>query len=330
MSANLISVAIGTETSGSIISPSVANGVVGLKPTVGLVSRSGIIPVAHSQDTAGPITRTVADAAIVLTAIAGSDPRDPATTNADKNRVKDYTAYLDRNGLKGARIGLVTLPPRVEFQEVYNAFWQPLFATLKDAGATVVPVKFPDFGKDQVDRTALLAYEFKTDLRNYLAERGGKYRTIDDLIKFNEENKDREMPYFGQELFTRTQSMGELTDQAYLDLVAKSHRQSRDEGIDALLKANALDALAGPSGNMTVVAAAAGYPSIVVPVGLLKIPAMPALGEAPARNATSVLAGMMFVGTAWSEPKIIRYAYAFEQMTKGRLVPQFMPTMPTA
>jgi amidase len=325
VSANLTAVAIGTETSGSIISPSVVNGVVGLKPTVGLVSRSGIIPVAHSQDTAGPITRTVADAAIVLTAIAGSDPRDPATIAADKNRVKDYAKFLDRNGLKGARLGLVTSPQRTGLQEAYDAFWQPLFTKLRDGGATVVQVKFPDFGKDQVDVRSLLAYEFKTDLRNYLAERGGKYRTIDDLIKFNEENKDREMPYFGQELFTKTQSMGELTDQAYLDLIAKSHRQSRDEGIDALLKANSLDALAGPNGTMTLSAAAAGYPSMVVPVGMRDIPAAPASGQAPATKATTALASMMFVGTAWSEPKIIKYAYAFEQMTKGRLVPQFIP-----
>jgi amidase len=331
VSANLIPVAIGTETSGSIISPSVINGDVGIKPTVGLVSRAGIIPISHSQDTAGPITRTVTDAAIVLSAIAGSDPRDPATADADKKRARDYTRFLDRNSLKGARLGLVnTLPQRPALVESYNAFWNPLFQIMRDAGATLVDVKFPDFGKDAADGTALLKYEFKADLNKYLAERGGKYTTLADLIKFNEENKDREMPFFGQELFTQSQAMGDLTDQAYLDLLAKRHKQTRDLGIDALLSQNKVDALVGPFGVMVGIAAGAGYPSLTVPAGIRDIPAAPAQGNFPAGNASKSLAGMMFVGTAWDEPKIIKYGYAFEQLTKRRVTPQFIEKMPTS
>jgi amidase len=331
VSANLTAVAIGTETSGSIISPAVTNGVVGLKPTVGLVSRSGIIPISHSQDTAGPITRTVTDAAIVLNAISGKDKLDPATAEADKRRAKDYTKFLDVNGLRGARIGLISTPPqRPAFLKAYNEFWNPLFAKLRDSGATVVDVKFPDFGKEQVDRTTILKYEFKADLNRYLAQRGGKYRTLEDLIRFNEENKDKEMPYFGQELFTQTQAMGDLTDKAYLDLIEKSHRQTRDEGIDALLSKNNLDALAGPYGILVGVAAGAGYPSIVVPMGMREIPSSPVAGTAPATKSSVNFPGMMFVGTAWSEPKILKYAFAFEQMTKRRVVPQFIDKMPTS
>lgn len=331
VSANLTAVAIGTETSGSIISPSVINGVVGLKPTVGLVSRSGIIPISHSQDTAGPITRTVADAAIVLTAVAGTDKNDTATADADKKRAKDYTKFLDANGLKGARLGLVNTPPRrSELLAAHNAFWEPLLQKLRDSGATLLDIKFPDFGKEQVDRSTILKYEFKADLNKYLAERGGKYRTLEDLIKFNEENKDKEMPYFGQELFTQSQAMADLTDKNYLDLLARSHRQTRDDGIDALLTKNNLDALVGPYGVMVGIAAGAGYPSITVPVGIRDIPAAAASGEIPASKAAKALSGMMFVGTAWAEPTIIKYAYAFEQITKGRVTPQFIEKMPTS
>ena len=331
VSANLIPVAIGTETSGSIISPSVINGDVGIKPTVGLVSRAGIIPISHSQDTAGPITRSVTDAAIVLTAIAGSDPRDPATVDADKKRARDYTKFLDKNSLKGARLGLVnTLPQRPTMLTSYNAFWDPLFQQMRDAGATLVDVKFPDFGKDAADGTAILKYEFKADLNKYLAERGGRYTTLADLIKFNEENKDKEMPFFGQELFTQSQAMGDLTDPVYLDTLAKRHKQTRELGIDALLSQNKLDALVGPFGVMVGIAAGAGYPSLTVPVGIREIPAAPASGNIPASNASKALAGMMFVGTAWDEPKIIRYGYALEQLTRRRVTPQFIEKMPTS
>lgn len=333
VSANLVPVAIGSETNGSIISPSVTNGIVGIKPTVGLVSRSGIVPISHSQDTAGPMARTVTDAAIVLTQIAGTDKNDPATADADKRRAKDYTKFLDPNGLKGARLGLVTFPPqRPPVLEAWKAFYEPMIQKLRDAGATLVEVKFPDFGQTAgADRLAVLEYEFKADLNKYLAARGGPNKTLADLIKFNEENKDRELQIFGQELFTQSQAKGDLTDKAYLDALAKVHKQTREDGIDALLATNKLDALVGPtSGQAWGIAAVAGYPSITVPVGIRSVPGFAASGNFPATTPSKQLAGMFFFGTAWSEPSLIKFAYAFEQMTKGRIAPQFIDKMPTS
>ena len=329
VSANLTAVAIGTETSGSIISPAVTNGVVGLKPTVGLVSRSGIIPISHSQDTAGPMTRSVADAAIVLSAIAGTDKNDPATIEADKRKAKDYTKFLDRDGLKGARLGLLTSPPPQRNLDAWKAYWEPFFEKLRQAGATVVDVKFPDISQTfGADRMALMQFEFKANLNKYLADRGGKYKTLEDLIKFNLENKDKELSKFGQELFIESQARADLTDKSYLDAVARLHKQTREDGIDTVLTQNKLDALVGPFSELVGVAAIAGYPSILVPLGLRDMPAVPASGNLPASPALTRTTGMLFVGTAWSETKLIRYAYAFEQMTKGRVTPQFLPTFP--
>ncbi len=331
VSANLTPVAIGSETNGSIISPSLTNGIVGIKPTVGLVSRAGIIPISHSQDTAGPMARTVSDAAIVLTQIAGTDPNDAATVEADKRKAKDYTRFLDKDGLKGARLGLVTFQPqRPQLLEAWKAFYEPFIQKLRDAGATVVDVKFPDFGQGAgTDRTNVLLYEFKSDIAKYLAARGGQHKTLADLIKFNEDDKDRELQIFGQELFIQSQAKGDLTDKAYIDALAKVRKQTRYDGIDALLTANKLDALVGPtSGQAWGIAAVAGYPSITVPLGLRNIPAVAAAGNAPAIAATVQPAGMFFFGTAWSEPTLIKYAYAFEQMTKARVTPQFLPTIP--
>jgi amidase len=329
VSANLAVAAVGTETNGSIICPSVTNGVVGIKPTVGLVSRSGIIPIAHTQDTAGPMTRTVADAAIMLNAMAGTDKNDPATAEADKRRAKDYTKFLDPQGLKGARLGLVTFPPQRN-TDVWKAFYQPFFDKMRDAGATLIEVKFPDFGQTAgADRTALLQFEFKADLNKYLAARGGKYKTLEELIKFNEENKDKEMPKFGQELFLQSQARGDLTDKTYLDILARLRKQTRDDGIDALLAKEKLDALVGPTaGQAWSIAAVAGYPSITVPLGQREVPAAPAQGDLPATQPTVQSTGMFFFGTAWSEPKLLEFAYAFEQLTRGRVVPQFLPTIP--
>ena len=322
-------VAIGSETNGSIISPSVTNGIVGIKPTVGLVSRSGIIPISHSQDTAGPMARTVADAAIVLTQIAGTDKNDPATADADKRRAKDYTKSLDPNGLKGARLGLITFPPqRPVMLDAWKAFYEPFIKKLSDLGATLVEVKFPDFGKTAGDdRLAVLEYEFKADIAKYLTNRGGTHKTLADLIKFNDENKDRELQIFGQELFIQSQAKGDLTDKVYTDALANVHKQTREDGIDKLIAAGKLDALVGPtSGQAWGIAAVAGYPSITVPLGLREIPAAPAAGDIPASNPSSSTAGMFFFGSAWSEAKLIKYAYAFEQATKARVVPQFLPT----
>jgi amidase len=311
VSANLCAVAVGTETSGSIISPATTNGVVGLKPTVGLVSRSGIIPISHTQDTAGPIARSVTDAAILLGAMAGKDKSDPATSEADKKRSTDYTQFLDPNGLTGARLGLVMVPPR-QNPEPFKAFWQPIIDKLCEAGATLVDVTFPDYGPLQAERLNILEYEFKTDLNKYLAGRGSKYKTLEDLIKFNEDNKDKELQIFGQELFIESQKKGELTDKEYLDAIAKVHKAAREDGIDGILAKNNLDAFVGPVGLGVGLAAVAGYPSITVPVGLRE------------NNPT----GILFFGRAWSEPTLIKYAYAFEQRTKARVTPQFLPTYP--
>ncbi|MEP7214186.1 MAG: amidase [Acidobacteriota bacterium] len=311
VSANLSAAAVGTETNGSIICPAVTNGVVGIKPTLGLVSRSRIIPIAHTQDTAGPMARTVTDAAIMLGAMAGSDKNDPATAEADKRAAKDYTKFLDAGGLKSARLGvLMQYTTRPELK----AFYRPYLDTLRSAGATLVDVTFaPDYSKIATERTDVLLYEFKTDLNKYLAARGSKYKTLDDLIKFNEEAKEREMPKFGQELFLQSQAKGALTDKAYTDALAKIKRLTREEGIDAVIEKDNLDALVGPTtGTSWSIAAVAGYPYITVPVGLRENSAM----------------GFSFFGKAYSEPNLIKYAYAFEQKTKGRVVPQLQATYP--
>lgn len=311
VSANLAAAAVGTETNGSIICPAVTNGVVGIKPTLGLVSRSGIVPIAHTQDTAGPMARTVTDAAILLTAMAGRDKEDPITAESDKRAGKDYTKFLDVDGLKGARLGLVMqFTTRAETK----AFYEPFIQKLRDAGATLIDVTFtPDYTKIADDRLNVLLYEFRTDLNKYLAARGSKYKTLEDLIKFNDDNKDREMPKFGQELFIQAQSKGQLTDTAYTDALAKIKRLSREEGIDAVMAKDNLDALVGPTTGATwSIAAVAGYPYITVPVGL--------------RDNTP--SGFSFYGRPFTEPQLIKYAYAFEQLTKARVVPKFLPTYP--
>jgi amidase len=258
------------------------------------------------------MTRTVADAAFMLSALAGTDKMDADTREAAKRREKDYTKFLDAGGLKGARLGLVMFAPQ-QNADAFKAFYQPFIDKLRAAGATLIDVTFPDYRPMQADRTAVLQYEFKTDLNKYLATRGSKYKTLEDLIKFNDDNKDKELPKFGQEIFIESQKKGPLTDQAYLDALAKIKRSTREDGIDALLAKDKLDALVGPTvGQAWAIAAVAGYPSITVPVGL--------------RDNNP--AGMLFFGAAWSEPSLIKFAYAFEQVTKGRVTPQFLPTFP--
>lgn len=314
VSANLAAAAVGTETNGSVICPAVTNGVVGIKPTLGLVSRSGIIPIAHTQDTAGPMARNVTDAAIMLTAMAGADRNDPATAEAKQHAAKDYTKFLDPDGLKGARLGLVLQYLPRQNTDQFKAYYQPFIDALRNAGATLIDVTFaPDYSKLGDDRTSVLEYEFKTDLNKYLAARGAQHKTLEELIKFNNENKDREMPKFNQELFEQSQAKGDLTDKAYTEALAKIKRATREEGIDAVLAKDNLDALVGPTtGAAWSIAAVAGYPSITVPLGLRE----------------NSLTGMLFFGRAWSEPQLIKYAYAFEQKTKGRVAPQFLPTYP--
>nr|MBA3352874.1 amidase [Blastocatellia bacterium] len=272
---------------------------------------SGIIPIAHTQDTAGPMARTVTDAAIMLGAMVGRDKSDAITAAADKGGTNDYTKFLDMNGLKGARLGLVM---QYTTRAEVKAFYQPFVEALRSAGATLVDVTFtPDYSKIADDRTDVLKYEFKTDLNKYLAARGAKYKTLEELIKFNEENKDRELVKFGQELFIDSQKKGELTDKAYLDALARIKKATREDGIDAVVAKNNVDALVGPTtGTSWSIAAVAGYPYITVPVGLRGSSAM----------------GMSFFGKAFTDPQIIKFAYAFEQKTKARVTPQFLPIAP--
>lgn len=326
VSANLAAAAVGTETNGSIICPANTNGIVGIKPTLGLVSRTGIIPIAHTQDTAGPMTRTVADAAIMLGAMVGSDKQDAITIDGAKKAAKDYTKFLDPNGLKGARLGIVMqFTTRPELKAYYQAF----IDKIRDAGATLIEVTFtPDYSKISADRTSVLLYEFKTDLNKYLATRGSKYKTLEELIKFNDENKDKELPLFGQELFVQSQAKGDLTDKAYIDSLSKVKTAAREEGIDAVIAKDNLDALVGPTtGTSWAIAATAGYPYITVPLGLRESPAATNAAGNPVPASISAT-GMAFFGKAFSEPSLIKYAYAFEQITKGRVTPQFLPTFP--
>jgi amidase len=327
VAAGLCAAAIGTETNGSIISPSTVCGIVGLKPTVGLVSRAGIIPISRSQDTAGPMGRTVRDVAIVLGAIAGPDERDPDTAPAAEKTHKDYTQFLDAAGLKGARIGV----PRQMFRgngrarEVIEA----ALTALKDAGATLVdPVDPPGNGAGGPSYEVML-YEFKDGINRYLQSREGQfeYRTLADLIEFNKKHAENEMPHFGQEIFVAAQEKGPVTDKAYTDLVEKCRRMSRAEGIDKVMDQHKLDALVapagGPAGKTDLVygdrdvggsstpAAVAGYPNITVPAG----------------NVRGLPVGISFFGRAWSEPVLLRIAYAFEQLTKARKPPEFLQTV---
>lgn len=326
IAANLAAIGIGTETDGSIVCPSSVCGIVGLKPTLGLVSRTGIIPIAHSQDTAGPMTRTVADAATLLNALTAVDRRDSATAQNAKNAEKDYTRFLQKDGLKGAKIGVA----RQYFgnNSRIDKFMETHLQVLKDGGAALTDVNFPtlkEFGDAEYE---VLLYEFKADLNKYLAERRSPYKTLKDLIEFNEQNKDREMPYFGQEIFIQAQEKGDLEDRAYRLALLQSKVLTQDKGIDAIMKKDNLDAIIAPSNAPTwmidlvngdcgggyisssSLAAVSGYPNITVPAGYIN--------ELPV--------GVSFFGRAFSEPTLIKIAYSFEQATKARKKPKFLPT----
>jgi amidase len=310
VSANLAAVAIGTETNGSIICPATRNGIVGIKPTLGLISRSGIIPIAHTQDTAGPMARTVADAVVLLGVMIGRDKSDAITADSKKG-AKDYAKFLDADGLRGARIGVAR--QFLGNNETVKKIMENHFETLKTLGATLIDVTFPvDYSKLGDDRLAVLEYEFKADLNKYLAARGAKYKTLAELIKFNEENKTSEMPLFGQEIFEQSQAKGDLTDKTYLDALQKVKRSTREEGIDAVVTKDKLDGIVAPAGGATwSIAAVAGYPYITVPAGM---------------GADGLPVGIGFFGKAFTEPQLIKFAYAFEQKTKARKTPEFLPT----
>jgi amidase len=328
VSANLCAAAIGTETDGSIISPSTACGIVGLKPTLGLVSRSGIIPISASQDTAGPMARTVADAAALLSAIAGPDPKDIATEPAAEKAHKDYTQFLDASGLKGARIGVA----RQMFRRggVADAVYDKAIETLKAQGAELIdPANIPSWGKLGDAEFQVLLYEFKAGLNAYFASLGDKapVKSLADLIDFNNRNADKELIYFGQENLVRAEKNGPLTDEAYITARKKCVQLTRAEGIDAVMDQHRLDAVIAPSGGPAAktdliygdrsiggsssYAAVAGYPNITVPAG----------------HVFGLPVGLSFFGRAWSEPTLLKLAFAFEQATRARKPPKLLATV---
>ena len=329
VSANFAALAVGTETDGSIVCPASANGVVGIKPTVGLVSRAGIIPISHTQDTAGPLCRTVADAAALLTALAGADPRDPATAASAGHVEADYTSFLRKDGLRGARIG-VARAKFFGYSDVTDKLGEAAIGVLRREGAVVVdPADIPHAGAYDAAELDVLLYELKADLNAYLETLGPRApaRTLADVIAFNEREREREMPYFGQELFVQAEAKGPLTDAGYRKALATCGRLARAQGIDAVLAKHRLDALVAPTGNpawptdlvngdhftgsSSTPAAVARYPSISVPMGF----------------AWGLPVNLSFIGPAWSEPTLVRLAYAFEQITMHRKAPQFLPTL---
>jgi amidase len=330
--ASLCAITVGTETDGSIVSPSNNCGLVGLKPTLGLVSRTGIIPIAHSQDTAGPMTRTVSDAAILLTALSGFDPSDAATKGLAGKAPIDYAMFLDSKGLSGARIGV---PRKKLFGQnpAADAVAEAALAAMKREGAVIVdPADIATVGETDEAELEVLLYEFKADLTAYLASLGARtpYKTLEDLILFNQKNREAEMPFFAQEIFEKAQAKGPLSEKAYVDALAKNLRLSRAEGIDKTMDEHRLDCLVAPtSGPATLVdlvngdygpggssslPAIAGYPDITVPAG----------------SYFGLPVGLSFFGRAGSEPTLLKIAYAFEQTTKARKPPRFPATVDLA
>ena len=326
--ANLCAAAIGTETDGSVVCPASANSLVGIKPTVGLISRAGIIPIAHSQDTAGPMARTVRDAVILLGAMTGIDARDAETKKSSGKVQADYTRFLDKDGLRGMRLGVAR--KHFGFNDAVDKLMDEHIAQMKRLGAIVIdPADIPTSGKFDDSELEVLLYEFKAGLNAYLSKVVGNIpaRSLKELIAFNEKHREQEMPYFGQELFIRAEAKGPLTSKKYLAALQKNHLLTRGQGIDFIMKKNRLDALIAPTGGpawptdwingdhfkggYSSASAVAGYPHITVPAGYV----------------FGLPVGISFFGGAWSEPTLIRLAYAFEQATKARRPPEFLPPL---
>jgi amidase len=330
VAANLTAAAIGTETDGSIVSPASNSALVGIKPTVGLVSRTGIVPIAHSQDTAGPMTRTVADAAALLGAMTGADPDDIVTKDSTRRGARDYSAAIDVRGLEGARIGIIR-NRLFGYNAAADRIANQAIADMKSHGAVIVdPANIPTLGKFDDGELEVLLYEFKADLTKYLAWLGpaSPVHSLKDVIAFNEAHKDQEMPYFGQEIMEMAEKKGPLSDAKYKTALAANRQMARTLGIDAVMAKHRLDALVAPTGGPawlidlvngdggtasapgpSTVAAVAGYPHITVPAGFFR----------------GLPVGISFVGRAWSEPTLIKLAYAYEQATKHRKPPAFAP-----
>jgi amidase len=327
VSANLCVAGVGTETDGSVVCPSSANGLAGLKPTVGLVSRSGIIPISHSQDTAGPMARTVRDVAILLGAMAGADAEDSATAASQGKGFADYTKFLDPAALKGTRLGVAR--KYFGFNDAVDQLTETLIGAMKQAGAKIVdPADIPTFGKFDESELTVFYYELKADLAAYLARRGNTdVKSLKDVIEFNERNREREMPYFGQDIFVKSEQKGGLDSKEYLDALALNQRLTRAEGIDFIMDKFKLDALVAPTGGPAWItdlingdhsaggsssaAAVAGYPNINVTAGYL----------------WGLPVGISFFGRAWSEPTLLKIAYSFEQLTKARKKPRFLSSV---
>lgn len=327
--ANLAALTIGTETGGSIMCPSSINGIVGIKPTVGLWSRSGVIPISHSQDTAGPMCRTLRDAAVLLGPLTGVDPRDPATEASRGNAHDDYTQFLDPRGLEGARIGAARSFGGFSPEEW--ALFDDALAAMREGGAEVVdPANLPTPAWNDEQPLLVLEYEFKAGINAYLASLGpdAPVRTLAEIIDFNERNADREMPYFGQERLIASQARGPLTDPEYENAVRAIQQGAREDGIDALMDRHELDAIVAPTrsvawktdhivgdrldgGSSAGVAAIAGYPDVTVPMGFV----------------SGLPVGVSFFGRRWSEPTLLRIAYAYEQATNHRTLPTFATTL---
>jgi len=330
VSANLAAASLGTETDGSIVCPASATGIVGIKPTVGLTSRAGVVPISHSQDTVGPMCRTVADAAVVLGAMTGVDPRDPATRDSRGHHHRDYSQFLDPDGLHGARIGVAR--NLTGFSPETDEIFEAAVTAIRDAGATVVDPANLDSAAELDASGAefeVLLYEFKTDIRRYLATRSaGSPRTLKDLIEFNEAHAGRELRWFGQEIFELAQAKGPLTDPAYRQALRTGRRLARAEGLDKVLGEHNLNAIVAPTGSpawptdlvngdhflggSSSVAAVAGYPLISVPAGF----------------AFGLPVGITFMGAAFAEPTLIRVASGFEAATGVRRAPNYQPTLP--